>query len=49
MTINQTPAQVARDQIDARLIEAGWHVQDKNAINLSARLRPNLGDKVAAA
>jgi type I restriction enzyme R subunit len=38
VNINQTPEQVARDQIDARLIEAGWHVQEKNAINLSAGL-----------
>ena len=33
---NQNPEQVARDQIDARLAEAGWHVQDKDAIDFNA-------------
>ena len=33
---NQNREQRARDEIDARLIEAGWHVQDKNGINFSA-------------
>ena len=26
----------ARDQIDARLAEAGWHVQDKDALDFNA-------------
>ncbi len=30
---NQNPEQIARDQIDAMLIAAGWAVQDKNKIN----------------
>jgi type I restriction enzyme R subunit len=33
---NQNPEQVARDQIDARLAEAGWHVQDKEALDFAA-------------
>jgi len=33
---NQNPEQLARDQIDKMLAEAGWHVQNKNAINFSA-------------
>ena len=33
---NQNPEQIARDQIDARLVEAGWHVQGKDAIAFSA-------------
>jgi hypothetical protein len=33
---NQNPEQIARDQIDKRLAEAGWVVQDKNAINFNA-------------
>ncbi len=33
---NQNPEQIARDQIDARLAEAGWHVQDKDAIDFNA-------------
>jgi type I restriction enzyme, R subunit len=37
-TINQTPEQRARDQIDKRLMAAGWVVQAKNAINFSAGL-----------
>ncbi|MCC5924004.1 MAG: DEAD/DEAH box helicase family protein [Crocinitomicaceae bacterium] len=38
MTIlnNQNPEQIARDQIDAMLHEAGWIVQSKNQVNLSA-------------
>ena len=34
--INQTPEQKARDQIDSHLVEAGWVVQNKNAIDFSA-------------
>lgn len=37
-TINQTPEQRARDQIDALLTKAGWVVQDNKAINFSAGL-----------
>jgi type I restriction enzyme, R subunit len=33
---NQNPEQLARDQIDKRLAEAGWVVQDKDAINFNA-------------
>ena len=33
---NQNPEQIARDQIDKRLTEAGWIVQDKKAIDFSA-------------
>jgi type I restriction enzyme R subunit len=33
---NQNPEQLARDQIDARLAEAGWHVQDKEALDFAA-------------
>jgi type I restriction enzyme R subunit len=32
---NKNPEQLARDQIDALLIEAGWAVQDKTAINFN--------------
>ena len=35
---NQTPEQVARDQIDDRLRAAGWHVQDKGALDFNAGL-----------
>jgi type I restriction enzyme R subunit len=35
-TPNQNPEQIARDQIDKRLIESGWVVQDKKAIDFSA-------------
>ena len=34
--VNQNPEQVARDQIDAMLILAGWVVQSKNKVNLAA-------------
>jgi len=34
--VNQNPEQKARDQIDAALIQAGWLIQDKNKLNLSA-------------
>ena len=33
---NQNPEQVARDRIDRHLTEAGWVVQDKNAIDFNA-------------
>jgi type I restriction enzyme, R subunit len=33
---NQNPEQIARDQIDAKLAEASWHVQDKDKINFNA-------------
>lgn len=33
---NQNPEQIARDKIDAKLVEAGWHVQDKSAIDFNA-------------
>ena len=33
--VNQTPEQIARDQIDDLLIASGWSVQDKNKIDLS--------------
>ena len=35
---NQTPEQVARDWIDGRLRAAGWHVQDKEALDFNAGL-----------
>ncbi|WP_419917706.1 DEAD/DEAH box helicase family protein [Candidatus Poriferisocius sp.] len=34
--VNQTPEQVARDRIDDRLRAAGWHVQNKDAIDFRA-------------
>ncbi len=34
--VNQTAEQVARDRIDDRLREAGWQVQDKDALDFSA-------------
>ncbi len=37
-TPNQNPEQIARDQIDKRLVEAGWFVQDKKAINFNVGL-----------
>ena len=36
--LNQTPEQIARDRIDSRLHEAGWHVQDKDALDFNAGL-----------
>lgn len=33
---NQNPEQIARDQIDTMLRDAGWVVQPKNRVNLSA-------------
>jgi type I restriction enzyme R subunit len=35
---NQNPEQIARDQIDNKLVEAGWFVQDKKAIDFNAGL-----------
>jgi type I restriction enzyme R subunit len=35
-TKNQNPEQIARDQIDAKLSESGWRVQDKDKINFNA-------------
>lgn len=35
-TPNQNPEQLARDLIDAQLHQAGWLVQSKNEVNLSA-------------
>lgn len=34
--VNQNPEQIARDQIDARLVEAGWHVQNMKDLDWSA-------------
>jgi len=34
--VNQSPEQLARDQIDNRLRASGWHVQDKDALDFSA-------------
>lgn len=34
--INQNPEQIARDKIDAMLVEAGWLVQSKDKVNLHA-------------
>ena len=36
--VNQTPEQVARDRIDARLRDSGWQVQDKDALDFNAGL-----------
>ena len=36
--INQNPEQIARDQIDKRLLAAGWQVQDKASLNPNAAL-----------
>ena len=35
-TQNQNPEQIARDLIDKQLEQAGWLVQSKNEVNLSA-------------
>lgn len=35
---NQTPEQIARDNIDKMLKAAGWCVQDKNKINFAEGL-----------
>ena len=37
-TVNQTPEQIARDQIDKRLKAAGWQVQDKVSLNPNAAM-----------
>ena len=37
-TANQNPEQVARDQIDKRLAEDGWFVQDKKSIDFNVGL-----------
>ena len=37
-TVNQNPEQIARDGIDARLRAAGWHVQDRDALDFNAGL-----------
>ena len=37
-TKNQNPEQIARDQIDKKLVESGWFVQDKKAIDFNAGL-----------
>jgi len=34
--LNQNPEQIARDKIDKMLIQAGWLVQSKDKVNLSA-------------
>ena len=36
--VNQNPEQIARDRIDDRLRAAGWHVQDKDALDFNAGL-----------
>ncbi len=36
ITPNQNPEQIARDLIDKRLEQAGWLVQSKSEVNLSA-------------
>jgi type I restriction enzyme, R subunit len=36
--INQNPEQIARDRIDKMLIDAGWHVQSKNEVDLSVNI-----------
>ena len=35
--INQNPEQIARDKIDEMLRQAGWEVQSKKKVDLSAR------------
>ena len=35
-TANQTPEQAARDVIDAKLLQSGWAVQDKDKIDFNA-------------
>ena len=34
--MNQNPEQIARDKIDQMLSDAGWVVQSKDRVNLSA-------------
>lgn len=36
--VNQNPEQLARDEIDASLAQAGWVVQDAKKIDFSASL-----------
>ena len=36
--VNQTPEQIARDNIDSKLAEAGWLVQSRNQVDLNAGL-----------
>ena len=36
--MNQTPEQLARDNIDKQLTSCGWAIQDKKKINLSESL-----------
>lgn len=36
--MNQSPEQIARDQIDAQLRAAGWVVQGKNEVDLYANV-----------
>jgi type I restriction enzyme R subunit len=36
--MNQNPEQIARDKIDQMLVAAGWNVQSKDKVNLSAGL-----------
>jgi len=36
--VNQTPEQIARDNIDGQLEEAGWRVQSRSQIDLNAGL-----------
>ena len=36
--INQTPEQVARDHIDKMLVDANWHVQSRDKVDLSANI-----------
>ena len=35
MTLNQTPEQLARDNIDAQLKEAGWEIQNLDTMQIS--------------
>lgn len=35
---NQNPEQIARDKIDALLVQSGWKVQDRKALNFTAGL-----------
>ena len=36
--INQNPEQIARDKIDQQLVDAGWMVQSKDKVDLSANI-----------
>jgi type I restriction enzyme R subunit len=36
--LNQTPEQLARDQIDKQLLSSGWVIQDKQRLNLAVGL-----------